>query len=172
MLRTHSGYINTDHCRLLRCRWNKQDPYTSHLHGEFSDGSNINEPIAYDTWQEFEDGISNNSHLIPSPPGYTLLTYCFNRKAKILEPKIERADVLAFVFDSDLGFHRVFTAWDYPQNFNGYCGILCPNGTVADPGSQLFDNFDAWLAEMTENAKRDIQKNLDADAAKLKTVPK
>lgn len=162
MLRTHSGYVNTDQCLFLRCRWNKQKPHESALVGEYVNGTSVNETIVYSEWQEFEMQVGYLAP-VPSPPGYFLLRYWYDEDGEYETP-VERTQVLAWVFDGDLGYHRVYTGWDTPGRYDDSNAILCPDGRVIDPGESTWESEEEWLKEKRRD--REAKKARSEEAAK------
>jgi len=81
--------------------------------------------------------------VIQSPPGYTLLCYW---KGSPEEPEsVQKQDVLAWRIDLDGDFHKAFGAWLHSDEQN--VAVLCPDGSVVEPGNARFATEQDWLKE-------------------------
>jgi hypothetical protein len=161
MLKTTKGkYINLDQARTVSAKWNK-DSYECDVRVQWDADSSNDYQVYNVEWEDFEKRLEPNA-IVPSPPGYFQLL--FWSEGKNAEECVDRWPILAWCFNADLGFHRVFTAWTYPDEQEESLAILCPDGRVVEPGCSVWPSEAEWLEDMHKKTAEAKAKAAKPDA--------
>jgi len=161
------GCINTDQVRKV-IRVDKQTahhnidgkeyPYPiTRITLEWANGDVDHVTVDPDDWNKFQRTFDTQQYVLPSPAGYTLLSYFTD------ERRATRWPILAWRFNSDNEYHSVVTAItgfdDFDEYRKGvYNAILCPDGRISAPGDQGWESEEEWLRAMEARIEHEAHK--------------
>lgn len=148
------GKVNLAYAQCVRLRRGGKGEKPS-VTIEMADGKTVYNGNIYESDADDLEYIEYSGTVIPANPGFFVVWYWYDDKAG--NDGYNKDEITCWEMNTD-GFHKGISLFGHSAEDNS--AILCPDGTVVEPGNQRFLNIDDWVKE--RRGERDRAKKKSA----------